>query len=92
MCCFVPQKLESDMARWQEEIPADTAAAEAAGAALEAAEAHLEELQEGIKDEVEGHHQALNKVGGFVIFEKPGCWCRWVWGGGRGGGPPPVIE
>jgi hypothetical protein len=51
------------MARWQDEIPADQAAAEAAGQALEAAEAQLEELQDGIKDEVEAHHQALNKVG-----------------------------
>lgn len=51
------------MVRWQEEIPADHAAAEAAGQALEAAEAQLEELQDGIKDEVEAHHQALNKVG-----------------------------
>jgi hypothetical protein len=50
------------MARWQEEIPADQAAAEAAGQALEAAEAQLETLQDGIKDEVEAHHQALNKV------------------------------
>lgn len=50
------------MARWQDEIPADQTAAEAAGQALEAAEAQLEELQDGIKDEVEAHHQALNKV------------------------------
>lgn len=59
------------MARWQEEIPADQAAAEAAGASLEAAEAHLEELQEGIKDEVEGHHQALNKVGAVDPYPPP---------------------
>jgi hypothetical protein len=60
-CCAL-QKLEGDIARWQEEVPADQAAAEAAGQALEAAEAKLESLQEGIKDEVEAHHQALNKV------------------------------
>jgi predicted nucleic acid-binding Zn-ribbon protein len=60
MSCL--QKLEADMARWQDEIPADQTAAEAAGQALEAAEAQLEELQDGIKDEVEAHHQALNKV------------------------------
>lgn len=51
------------MARWQEEIPKDQAAAEAAGQQLEAAEQQLEALQDGIKDEVEAYHQQLNKVG-----------------------------
>jgi len=50
------------MARWQEEIPKDQAAAEAAGQQLEAAEQQLEALQDGIKDEVEAYHQQLNKV------------------------------
>lgn len=73
------------MARWQEEIPADQAAAEAAGASLEAAEAHLEELQEGIKDEVEGHHQALNKVGAVDPYPPPVCVVGCVVGCVRGG-------
>jgi hypothetical protein len=71
------QKLEGDIARWQEEVPADQAAAEAAGQALEAAEAQLESLQEGIKDEVEAHHQALNKVGVLYISTR---WCCTVAG------------
>ena len=50
------------MANWQEEIPREQAAAEAAGRDLQAAEQQLEVLQEGIKDEVEAHHQQLNKV------------------------------
>lgn len=53
------------MVRWQEEIPQEQAAAEAAGQQLEAAESQLESLQDGIKDEVEGYHQQLNKVRGW---------------------------
>ncbi|KAF8072407.1 SMC4 [Scenedesmus sp. PABB004] len=56
------EALEGDVSRWQQEIPADSAAAEALGAQLEGAEAALEEALEGIKGEVEGYHQQLTKV------------------------------
>ena len=61
---FLPvQSLEADTARWQQEIPADQAAAEQLGVQLEEAEQKLEQLQDSIKGEVEGHHQQLTKVG-----------------------------
>jgi predicted nucleic acid-binding Zn-ribbon protein len=56
------QALEADVARWQSEIPADTAAAESLGQQLEEAEAKLEALQDSIKGEVEGYHQQMSKV------------------------------
>lgn len=56
------QKLEADIARWRDEIPADQATAEQLGAQLEEAEQKLEQLQDGIKGEVESHHQQLTKV------------------------------
>lgn len=64
LCCLLPpsQKLESDVARWQEEIPADQAAAESLAQQLEEAEAKLEQLQDGIKEEVEGYHQQMSKA------------------------------
>jgi len=57
-----PQTLESDIARWSDEIPASEAATQQLAAELSEAEARLEALQEGIKDEVEAHHQALARV------------------------------
>lgn len=60
--CAALQKLEADIARWQEEIPADQATAEQLGTQLEDAEQKLEQLQDGIKGEVEGYHQQLTKV------------------------------
>lgn len=59
-CCL--QRMEADIARWEQEIPADRAAAEQLGTQLEAAEQKLQELQDGIKEEVEGYHQQLTKV------------------------------
>jgi predicted nucleic acid-binding Zn-ribbon protein len=56
------QALEADVARWQSEIPADTAAAESLGQQLEEAEAKLEALQDSIKGEVEAYHQQMSKV------------------------------
>eukprot|EP00878_Enallax_costatus_P022268 GHUV01023613.1.p1 GENE.GHUV01023613.1~~GHUV01023613.1.p1 ORF type:complete len:481 (+),score=194.82 GHUV01023613.1:286-1728(+) len=56
------QKAEADIARWQDEIPADQAAAEQLGTQLEEAERKLEQLQDGTKGEVEQYHQQLTKV------------------------------
>lgn len=51
------------MARWEQEIPAAEAAAVQMAGELGAVEKQLEGLLEGIKGEVEAHHQALSKVG-----------------------------
>jgi hypothetical protein len=56
------QTLDADIARWAEEIPATEALAVQMATELGEAEAKLEGLLEGIKGEVEGHHQALAKV------------------------------
>eukprot|EP00878_Enallax_costatus_P032707 GHUV01035965.1.p1 GENE.GHUV01035965.1~~GHUV01035965.1.p1 ORF type:complete len:108 (+),score=27.09 GHUV01035965.1:229-552(+) len=63
-CCLhsILQKAEADIARWQDEIPADQAAAEQLGTQLEEAERKLEQLQDGTKGEVEQYHQQLTKV------------------------------
>lgn len=54
------------------EIPATEAAAQQMQGELAEAEAKLEGLLEGIKGEVEGHHQALAKVGSS---QWAGRWC-----------------
>jgi hypothetical protein len=54
--------LEADLARWAEEIPASEALAGQLAAELSDAEAKLEGLLDGIKGEVEAHHQALAKA------------------------------
>jgi hypothetical protein len=72
----LPQKLEADVAQWQEEIPRDKATAEELSKQLAAAEEKLEAMQDSIKGEVEGYLQQLSKV--RQALKAGGKCLRWL--------------